>query len=90
MTGSNVGCPFDPVVLNHIFFAQSGLVVYSMEKPGGEAVSVLVTGIAAMQAGHGEHRVLVVTGGREVGLGLEFLGVECATLMALAFHLCGL
>jgi hypothetical protein len=47
-------------MLNHVFVVQSGLVVYWIEKPGGEVDSVLVTGILAIQAGHGVHRELVV------------------------------
>jgi hypothetical protein len=78
-------------VLNHVFEVQSGLLVYSMEKPGGEVVNVLVTGIVRMQEGHGEHRELVVTAADcvqngkgeqgEVGLGPGPLKVGSATLV---------
>jgi hypothetical protein len=65
MTGRRVGCPSEPVVLNHVFEVQSDLDVYSIEKPGGGVVKVLVTatvvrftdegGILARQVGQGEH-----------------------------------
>ena len=63
MTGSNVGCPSKPVVLNHVFVFQSGLVVYSIEKPSGEVDNVLVMEMEAMHAGHGEHNEQVVDEG---------------------------
>jgi hypothetical protein len=50
-------------VLNQVLEVQSGLVVYSIENPGGEVVTVLVTGIVRMQAGQGEHGELVGDGG---------------------------
>jgi hypothetical protein len=57
MTGRRVGCPSDPVVLSHLFEVQSDLDVYSIEKPGGDVVKVLVTatdvegGIVTRQVG---------------------------------------
>jgi hypothetical protein len=60
MTGRRVGCPSDPVVLSHVLEVQSNLDVYSIEKPGGDVVKVLVTatdvdeGIVTRQVGQGE------------------------------------
>jgi hypothetical protein len=60
MTGRRVGCPSDPVVLSHVLETQSDLDVYSIEKPGGDVVKVLVTatdvdeGIVTRQVGQGE------------------------------------
>lgn len=57
MTGRRVGCPSDPVVLSHLLEVQSDLDVYSIEKPGGDVVKVLVTatdvegGIVTRQVG---------------------------------------